>query len=58
MHVCFLFRILVSPAKAAKTRGDITFDDDKDDLMDVLGIDREKNNASKKETALWSNKER
>ncbi|XP_030264772.1 fas-binding factor 1 homolog isoform X2 [Sparus aurata] len=43
--------------KAAKTRGDITFDDDKDDLMDVLGIDREKNNASKKETALWSNKE-
>lgn len=53
-----MFRIFVSPAKAAKARGDITFDDDKDDLMDALGIDRDKNNASKKETALWSNKER
>ncbi|XP_073351461.1 fas-binding factor 1 homolog isoform X2 [Pagrus major] len=44
--------------KAAKNRGDVTFDDDKDDLMDALGFDSDKNNAKKKETALWSNKER
>ncbi|XP_036945847.1 fas-binding factor 1 homolog isoform X6 [Acanthopagrus latus] len=44
--------------KVVKNRGDITFDDDKDDLMDALGIDRDRNSASKKETALWSNKER
>ncbi|KAM8723636.1 fas-binding factor 1 homolog isoform 3-T3 [Acanthopagrus schlegelii] len=44
--------------KVGKNRGDITFDDDKDDLMDALGIDRDRNSASKKETALWSNKER
>ncbi|XP_070778989.1 fas-binding factor 1 homolog [Enoplosus armatus] len=44
-------------SKAAKTRGDLTFDDDKDDLMDALGFDSDKNNPTKKETALWSNKE-
>lgn len=54
MHVCNL----CLPAKVVKNRGDITFDDDKDDLMDALGIDRDRNSASKKETALWSNKER
>ncbi|XP_038552508.1 fas-binding factor 1 homolog [Micropterus salmoides] len=43
--------------KAAKTRGDLTFDDDKDDLMDALGFDSDKNNPKKKETMLWSNKE-
>ncbi|XP_070704635.1 fas-binding factor 1 homolog [Pempheris klunzingeri] len=44
--------------KAAKKRGDLTFDDDKDDIMDALGFDRDKNNPKKKEAALGSNKER
>ncbi|XP_042248404.1 fas-binding factor 1 homolog isoform X5 [Thunnus maccoyii] len=41
---------------AAKKRGDLTFEDDKDDLMDALGFDSDKN--KKKETALWPNRER
>lgn len=42
-----------------KRRADLTFDDDsKEDLMDALGFDRDKNNPRKKEAALWSNKER
>ncbi|XP_034749193.1 fas-binding factor 1 homolog isoform X8 [Etheostoma cragini] len=45
-------------SKAAKKRSDVTFDDDKDDLMDALGFDRDKNNPQKKETVLWSNKGR
>uniref|UniRef100_UPI0037E750DB fas-binding factor 1 homolog n=1 Tax=Semicossyphus pulcher TaxID=241346 RepID=UPI0037E750DB len=45
-------------SKAAKKRGDLTFDDDKDDLMDVLGFESEKKHPKKKETALWSNKDR
>ncbi|XP_042248402.1 fas-binding factor 1 homolog isoform X3 [Thunnus maccoyii] len=40
---------------AAKKRGDLTFEDDKDDLMDALGFDSDKN--KKKETALWPNRE-
>ncbi|XP_070837974.1 fas-binding factor 1 homolog [Chaetodon trifascialis] len=44
--------------KAAKNRGELTFDDDKDDLMGALGFDSDKNAPKKKETALWSNKER
>lgn len=42
----------------AKKRADITFDDDKDDLMDALGFDDEKNTPKKKENVLWPNKER
>uniref|UniRef100_A0A3B4UTJ8 Fas binding factor 1 n=1 Tax=Seriola dumerili TaxID=41447 RepID=A0A3B4UTJ8_SERDU len=44
--------------KAAKTPADLTFDDGKDDLMDALGFDSDKNNPKKKESPLWSNKER
>lgn len=47
-----------SHAKAAKTPGDLTFDDSKDDLMDALGFDSDKNSPKKKETSLWANKER
>ncbi|XP_023285932.1 fas-binding factor 1 homolog, partial [Seriola lalandi dorsalis] len=43
--------------KAAKTPADLTFDDGKDDLMDALGFDSDKNNPKKKESPLWSNKE-
>ncbi|XP_030592569.1 fas-binding factor 1 homolog isoform X6 [Archocentrus centrarchus] len=43
--------------KAAK-KGELTFEDDKDDLMDALGFDSDKNNPKKKETPLWSAKER
>lgn len=50
--------VLCSSAKAAKKRGDLTFEDDKDDLMDALGFDSDKNKAKKKEAALWSDKER
>lgn len=53
--MCIFF---CSSAKAAKKRDDLTFDDDKDDLMDALGFDSDKNNPKKKETPLWSNKER
>ncbi|XP_039978340.1 fas-binding factor 1 homolog isoform X2 [Xiphias gladius] len=45
-------------SKAAKTPGNLTFDDGKDDLMDALGFDSDKNYPPKKETLLWSNKER
>lgn len=42
-----------------KTRTDLTFEDDeKDDLMDALGFDSDRNNTKTKEAALWSNKER
>lgn len=43
-----------------KNRADLTFDDDddKDDLMDALGFDSDKNKTKTKEAALWSNKER
>ncbi|XP_037648663.1 fas-binding factor 1-like isoform X1 [Sebastes umbrosus] len=44
--------------KAVKKQSDLTFDDDKDDLMDALGFDSDKNNGKKKDTLLWSNKER
>ncbi|GAA6226084.1 fas-binding factor 1 isoform X1 [Lates japonicus] len=45
-------------SKAAKTAGDLSFDDGKDDLMDALGFDSDKNSPKKKETPLWSNRER
>nr|XP_046271884.1 fas-binding factor 1 homolog isoform X4 [Scatophagus argus] len=45
-------------SKAAKKRSDLIFDDDKEDLMDALGFDSDKNISKKKETALWSNKEK
>ncbi|CAK6963307.1 fas-binding factor 1 homolog [Scomber scombrus] len=41
---------------ATKKRGDLTFEDDKDDLMDALGFDSDKNKT--KENALWTNRER
>ncbi|XP_074552348.1 fas-binding factor 1 homolog [Halichoeres trimaculatus] len=44
--------------KAAKKRVDITFDDDKDDLMDALGFDDEKTTPKKKESVLLLKKER
>uniref|UniRef100_UPI0009B32B12 fas-binding factor 1 homolog n=1 Tax=Monopterus albus TaxID=43700 RepID=UPI0009B32B12 len=44
--------------KAAKKRGELIFDDDKDDLMGALGFDSDKNNPKKKESLLWSNRER
>ena len=50
---------MCSSAKAVRTRPDLTFEDDvKDDLMDALGFDSDRNNSKKKEAALWSNKER
>lgn len=46
-------------AKAAKSRTDLMFEhDDKEDLMDTLGFDSDKSKPKKKETALWSSKER
>ncbi|XP_054463223.1 fas-binding factor 1 homolog [Anoplopoma fimbria] len=45
-------------SKAAKNQSGLTFDDDKDDLMDALGFDSIENKPKKKETALWSNTER
>ncbi|KAM7372216.1 hypothetical protein PAMP_009399 [Pampus punctatissimus] len=38
----------------AKKQSDLTFEDDKDDLMDALGFDSDKN--KKKDNALWSNR--
>uniref|UniRef100_A0A672YDJ9 Fas-binding factor 1 C-terminal domain-containing protein n=1 Tax=Sphaeramia orbicularis TaxID=375764 RepID=A0A672YDJ9_9TELE len=45
-------------ATTAKKQGDLIFDDEKDDLMDALGFDSDKGNDKRKETLLWSNKER
>ncbi|XP_060882968.1 fas-binding factor 1 homolog [Labrus mixtus] len=44
--------------KAAKKPADLTFDDDKDDLLDALGLDSDENYPKKKESVLWPNKER
>ncbi|XP_040919160.1 fas-binding factor 1 homolog isoform X2 [Toxotes jaculatrix] len=44
--------------KGAKTPGELTFDDAKDDMMDALGFDNDKSSPKKKETLLWPNKER
>ncbi|XP_068569028.1 fas-binding factor 1 homolog isoform X4 [Cebidichthys violaceus] len=41
-----------------KKASGLTFDEDKDDLMDALGFDSDKNKPKKKEAALWSNAER
>lgn len=46
--------VFCSSAKPA----DLTFDDGKDDLMDALGFDSDQNNPKKKDSPLWSNKER
>ncbi|XP_056263460.1 fas-binding factor 1-like [Pseudoliparis swirei] len=43
---------------AAKKPSGLTFDDDKDDLMDALGFDSDKNKLKKKEAGLWPNAER
>ncbi|XP_067333192.1 fas-binding factor 1 homolog isoform X1 [Channa argus] len=42
----------------SKKPSELTFEDDKDDLMDALGFDSDKNKTKKKETPLWSNKEK
>ncbi|KAG7243737.1 hypothetical protein INR49_011294 [Caranx melampygus] len=44
--------------KTAKSPADLTFDDGKDDLMDALGFDSDQNNPKKKDSPLWSSKER
>ncbi|KAK5914292.1 hypothetical protein CgunFtcFv8_008746 [Champsocephalus gunnari] len=50
---------VLKTSKAAAKRSDLTFDDDKEDLMDALGFDGDNRNApKKKEAALWSNKDR
>ncbi|XP_033945465.1 fas-binding factor 1 homolog isoform X4 [Pseudochaenichthys georgianus] len=50
---------VLKTSKAATKRSDLTFDDDKEDLMDALGFDGDNKNApKKKEAALWSNKDR
>ncbi|XP_063760963.1 fas-binding factor 1 homolog isoform X3 [Eleginops maclovinus] len=52
--------ILKNPTpKAATKQSHLSFDDEKDDLMDALGFDSDnKNPPKKKEATLWSNKER
>uniref|UniRef100_A0A3P8P6P4 Fas-binding factor 1 C-terminal domain-containing protein n=1 Tax=Astatotilapia calliptera TaxID=8154 RepID=A0A3P8P6P4_ASTCA len=50
--------ILKNETTKATKKGELTFEDDKDDLMDTLGFDSNKNNPKKKETPLWSPKER
>ncbi|KAK2833671.1 hypothetical protein Q5P01_017560 [Channa striata] len=51
-----------SPVPKSKTPSgkpsELTFDDGKDDLMDALGFDSDKNKTKKKEVPLWSNKEK
>ncbi|KAM9780491.1 fas-binding factor 1 homolog [Neosynchiropus ocellatus] len=51
---------LLSPDmnKPSQRRAEITFEDDKDDLMDALGFDRDEKEPKRKEAALWSNKAR
>ncbi|XP_068605897.1 fas-binding factor 1 homolog, partial [Brachionichthys hirsutus] len=43
--------------KATKNEGDVTFDDVVDDFMDPLGLDDDKRNSKKKDSALWPNEE-
>ncbi|XP_014195069.1 fas-binding factor 1 homolog isoform X3 [Haplochromis burtoni] len=50
--------ILKNKTTKATKKGELTFEDDKDDLMDTLGFDSNKNNPKKQETPLWSPKER
>ncbi|XP_069005823.1 fas-binding factor 1 homolog isoform X1 [Embiotoca jacksoni] len=50
--------ILKSETTKAAKKAEFTFDDDKDDLMEALGFDSDKNNPKKKETPLWSTNER
>ncbi|KAF7652215.1 hypothetical protein LDENG_00099890 [Lucifuga dentata] len=44
--------------KAAKKQNELTFDGDNDDLMDALGFNSDNDSLKKKETALWSSRER
>ncbi|XP_075999240.1 fas-binding factor 1 homolog isoform X3 [Genypterus blacodes] len=44
-------------AKVPKKQNEITFDDEKDDLMDALGFNSNKDSSKKKEVVLRSNKE-
>ncbi|XP_025762644.1 fas-binding factor 1 homolog isoform X1 [Oreochromis niloticus] len=50
--------MLKNETTKATKKGELTFEDDKDHLMDALGFDSDKNNPKKKETPLWSPKER
>ncbi|XP_063327604.1 fas-binding factor 1 homolog isoform X5 [Pelmatolapia mariae] len=50
--------MLKNETTKATKKGELTFEDDKDGLMDALGFDSDKNNPKKKETPLWSPKER
>jgi len=56
--VCVLCVLCSSAKAAAKKPSGLTFDDDKDDLMDALGFDSDKNKLKKKEAGLWPNAER
>ncbi|XP_054614824.1 fas-binding factor 1 homolog [Dunckerocampus dactyliophorus] len=42
---------------AAKKQSELTFDDEKDDLIDDLGLDSDTKNPQKKDNVLWSNRE-
>ncbi|XP_061906471.1 fas-binding factor 1 homolog isoform X1 [Entelurus aequoreus] len=42
---------------AAKKQSDLTFDDEKDDLIDDLGLDSDNKNPKKQGSVLWSNLE-
>ncbi|XP_061567141.1 fas-binding factor 1 homolog isoform X2 [Cololabis saira] len=50
--------ILKQESKKATKKGVLSFNEDPDDLMDALGFDSDNNNPKKKESPLWSNKER
>ncbi|KAM8825094.1 fas-binding factor 1 homolog isoform 2-T2 [Synchiropus picturatus] len=44
--------------KPSQRRAEVTFEEDKDDLMDALGFDRDEKEAKGKDMVLWSNKPR
>nr|XP_057905981.1 fas-binding factor 1 homolog [Doryrhamphus excisus] len=43
--------------ETTKKLSELTFDDDKDDLIDDLGLDSDNKNPQKKDNVLWSNRE-
>ncbi|KAM9392632.1 fas-binding factor 1 homolog isoform 2-T2 [Pholidichthys leucotaenia] len=58
MHSSLASSVLKPNPTKAEKKGQFTFDDDKDDIIDALGFDGDKNKARKNETPLWSAKER
>ncbi|XP_053707890.1 fas-binding factor 1-like isoform X2 [Synchiropus splendidus] len=44
--------------KPSQRRAEVTFEEDKDDLMDALGFDRDEKESKRKDMVLWSNKPR